>query len=253
MDRKVLKLPFTKDSSQEWQCPTCRKGLLKIKDGTFFSEESSLSKSAHNHVDWDPDWISSVYSCLLQCSNNTCNEIVSNVGKGFVDWDVEHDEHGYPEQIYGSFYKPLFFHPHLKLIVIPKNTPEEVNFKLNESFQLFFSSPAAASNHVRGAIESILNDLNINRYRVSNGKRRLINLHQRIDLMPTKYNELKDLLIAVKWLGNAGSHTGKELTTDDVMDAYEIMEYILAEVYDSKTKKLKALAKKVNKAKGPMK
>nr|WP_251071164.1 DUF4145 domain-containing protein [Shewanella sp. NKUCC01_JLK] len=170
---------------------------------------------------------------------------------GFVDWDIEHDEHGYPEQVYGDFFKPLFFHPHLKLISVPESTPDEVKKKLNDSFQLFFSSPPAASNHVRAAIESVLNNLNVIRYRVSNGKRRLINLHQRIDLLPTKYDELKELLIAVKWLGNAGSHSGKELTTDDVMDAYEIMEHILSEIYDSKSAKLKALAKKVNKAKGP--
>ena len=251
VDRKVFKLPFTRVAIQDWQCPTCQKGLLRIKEGTYFSEETSLSKKAHDHEAWDPDWISSVYSCLLECSNNSCKETVSNIGKGFVDWDIEHDEHGYPEQVYGDFFKPLFFHPHLKLISVPENTPDEVKKKLNDSFQLFFSSPSAASNHVRAAIESLLNNLNVNRYRVSNGKRRLINLHQRIDLLPAKYAELKDLLIAVKWLGNAGSHSGKELTADDVMDAYEIMEHILSEIYENKSTKLKALAKKVNKAKGP--
>jgi len=96
----------------------------------------------------------------------------------------------------------------------------------------------------------MLNDLNVNRYRLVNGKRRIINLHQRIDLLPAKYDELKDMLMAVKWLGNAGSHQGGELTTDDVMDAYEIIEHVLSEVYEEKTKKLKAIAKKVNKAKG---
>lgn len=251
MDRKVFKLPFTKVAQQDWQCPTCQKGLLRIKDGTFFSEERSLSRKAHSHEDWDPDWISSVYSCLLECSNSSCKEMVSNSGLGFVEWDIEHDEHGYPQQVYGDFFKPLFFHPHLKLISVPESAPVDVKNKLHESFQLFFSSPSAASNHVRAAIESMLNDLNVNRCRISNGKRRLINLHQRIDLLPSKYEELKELLMAVKWLGNAGSHSGKDLTSDDVMDAYEIMEHILAEIYDSKSTKIKALAKKVNKAKGP--
>ena len=251
VDRKIFKLPFTKSSPQDWQCPTCQKGLLRIKNGTFFSNESSLSKSAHGHDDWDPGWVSSVYSCLLECSNDSCKETVSSTGEGFVDWDIEHDEDGYPQQVYGDFFKPLFFQPHLKFITTPENTPDEVLVKLNESFQLFFSSPSAASNHVRAAVESMLNDLNVNRYRVSNGKRRLINLHQRIDLLPSKYTELKELLIAVKWLGNAGSHSGKDLTADDVMDSYEIMEHVLSEIYGDKTTKLKALAKKVNKAKGP--
>jgi len=251
VDRKLFKLPFTKTSQLDWQCPTCSKGLLRIKNDSFFSEESSLSKSAHGHEDWDPDWVSSVYSCFLECANDACKETVSSTGEGFVDWDIEHDEDGYPQHVYGDYFKPLFFHPHLKLIITPKSTPDEVKLKLNESFQLFFSSPSAASNHVRAAVESMLNDLKIKKYRVSNNKRRLINLHQRIDLLPAKYAELKDLLIAVKWLGNAGSHSGKDLTADDVMDAYEIMEHVLSEVYEDKSKKLKALAKKVNKAKGP--
>lgn len=251
MNRKIFKLPFTEEAVPSWQCPTCQTGFLRIKEGTFFSEETSLSKKAHDHEAWDPDWISSVYSCLLECLNKSCKEIISNTGKGFVDWDIEQDEHGYPVQVYCDFYKPLFFHPHLKLISVPENAPGEVKEKLNESFRLFFSSPSAASNHVRAAIESLLNNLNVNRYRVSNGKRRLISLHQRIDLLPSKHAELKDLLIAVKWLGNAGSHSGKELSADDVMDAYEIVEHVLSEIYEKKSVKLKALAKKVNKAKGP--
>ena len=40
---------------------------------------------------------------------------------------------------------------------------------------------------------------------------------------------------------------------DDVMDAYELTEHILEEIYETKSKKLKAIAKKVNKKKGPSK
>jgi hypothetical protein len=63
---------------------------------------------------------------------------------------------------------------------------------------------------------------------------------------------LKDLVLAIKWLGNAASHDGKsEVTVDDVMDSYELMEHILSEVYAPKLSKLKKLAKKVNRKKGP--
>ncbi len=250
MDRKAFKLPFTEASQPDWQCPTCKKGLLRIKEGTFFNEETSLSRKWHGHEDWDPDWVSTVYSCLLKCTNEGCQEVVANSGEGILDWDIEHDEEGYPQQIYGDYFKPLYFQPHLVLIQIPEKTPAEVKEKLENSFRLFFSSPSAASSNVRAAVEAMLNDLNVNRYRLVNGKRRIINLHQRIDLLPAKYDELKDMLMAVKWLGNAGSHQGGELTTDDVMDAYEIIEHVLSEVYEEKTKKLKAIAKKVNKAKG---
>lgn len=251
VDRKTFKLPFTKLAQPDWHCPTCQKGLLRIVDETFFEKERSYSEKAHGHDDWDPDWVSSVYSCLLECSNDSCKEAVSSTGNGFIDWDIEDDVNGFQSQVYSSFYTPLFFNPHLQLIPIPQNTPDTVKTKLNNSFQLFFSSPSAASNNIRAAIESMLDSFSVNRYRVSNGKRHLINLHQRIGLLPVKYDEFKDLLMAAKWLGNAGSHSGKELTSDDVMDAYEIIEYILSEIYDGKSKKIKTLANKVNKSKGP--
>ena len=37
------------------------------------------------------------------------------------------------------------------------------------------------------------------------------------------------------------------------MDAYELTEHILQEIYEPKLKKLKDIAKKVNKKKGPAK
>ncbi|MGB3133805.1 MAG: DUF4145 domain-containing protein, partial [Candidatus Macondimonas sp.] len=85
-------------------------------------------------------------------------------------------------------------------------------------------------------------------------KRRFISLHQRIALLPPKYAHLKDLILAIKWLGNAGSHDGgSEVTLDDVMDSYELTEHILQEVYAPKLEKLQKIAKNVNKKKGPAK
>jgi hypothetical protein len=128
-----------------------------------------------------------------------------------------------------------------------------VSTPLNESFKLFFSSPSAASNNVRIAIEELLTELKVKRFNVSKGRRLFINLHQRIESLPAKYAQFKDMILAIKWLGNAGSHGHSEVTIDDAMDAYELTEHILKEIYEPKAKKLKALAKKVNKKKGPSK
>lgn len=251
MERKLFTSRFNYDLQSDWQCPTCSKGLLRIKKGTFLSEDLSNSRKAQSHNEWDPSWDELTYICLLECTNEKCREIVSSSGEGFADIDVEYDEFDHPNQIWKAFFLPKYFNPHLKFFDIPKNTPSEVNQKLNESFKLFFISPDSASNHVRAAVEALLNNLKIKRFNVSKGKRYVINLHQRINLLPSKYDELKEHLIAVKWLGNAGSHTGKVLTADDVLDSYEIIEHILSEIYANKASKLKTLTKKVNKAKGP--
>lgn len=253
MDRKTLKLPFGKESAPDWICPTCEKGILRIKKNTFHDEELRHSREAHSHEDWEPEWIRYVFTCILVCTNEKCKEAVVCTGTGSVDWDIIEDIDGAPDQVYSDFFIPRHFEPHLRLFSIPDNCPKSVSDLLNESFKLFFSSPNAAANNVRAAIEELLTELKIKRFSTANGKRRFISLHQRISLLPAKYAQFKDMILAIKWLGNAGSHGHAEVTMDDVMDAYELTEHILEEIYETKSKKLKAIAKKVNKKKGPSK
>lgn len=254
MDRKTLKLPFTLERTPSWVCPTCETGLLRIKKETFFKEESAASQN-HSHEAWEPTWIEYVYSCLLTCSNDQCQEKVVSIGTGSVDEDYGEDENGNPTQEWFDYFKPKFFQPPLKLLDIPSNCPDSVSTPLLESFRLFFSAPNAASNNVRIALEELLTELKVKRFNVVKGKRYPINLHQRIGLIPAKFGELKDLILAIKWLGNAGSHAHADggVTMDDVMDAYELTEHILHEIYGRKKTKLVALAKRVNKKKGPVK
>ena len=256
MDRKALKLPFSLNRSPGWQCPTCRNGVLQIKKDTFHKEERCNSRN-HSHDAWEPEWIEYVYSCLLICTNDQCREVVANTGIGFVDSYEGEDENGDRSLEYDDFFRPKYFEPHLSLLTIPEKCPDSVSVPLRESFRLFFSSPSAASNSVRIAIEGLLTELKIKRFNIVKGQRKFISLHQRINLLPPKHADLRDIILAIKWLGNAGSHgtgDGKgAISMDDVMDSYEFSEHILQEIYAPKTKKLLALAKKVNKKKGPVK
>lgn len=253
MDRKIFKIPFRRENIPDWHCPTCRKGILKLKPDSFQESELASSKASHQHEAWDPDWITYVYTCLLQCNNLKCEEIVINSGRGFVDWDVDYDADGNAEMNYYSVYKPLYFDPHLNFFEIPDKCPDKIREVINESFKLFFINPSASANSVRIAVEELLTEIGVKRFALRNGKRRFMNLHERISLLPNKYSGFKDLILAIKWLGNAGSHGGGEVTMDDVMDAYELTHHILTEIYVEKLKVLKALAKKVNKKKGPAK
>ena len=80
-----------------------------------------------------------------------------------------------------------------------------------------------------------------------------MSLHDRIKLLPKKYQDIQEIFLAVKWLGNAGSHSGTTVSSDDVLDAYELMEKLLTEVFDDKSNKIKELAREINKNKGPSK
>lgn len=230
----------------------CGKGVLRIRKDTFHRDECRDSREAHSHEAWDPEWIRYVYSCLLECTNDQCKEIVASSGTGEVRHEIIEDHNNnIEEEVYTDFFKPLFFEPALALIQIPDDCPTQVAMPLNESFRLFFSSPPAASNNVRVALEELLTELGVRRFVVKKSKRYFIRLHNRIDLLPPKYAGIKELFVAIKWLGNAGSHAGSKITLEDVMDAYDLIEHVLQEIYASKAKTLKTLAKRVNKKKGP--
>lgn len=250
VDRKIFKVPFHKGSPSQWTCPTCNKGILKGKTGSFVYKETKASLDAHTHDDWDPEWIEYAYSCQFVCTNPACEENVFNIGMGSVDFDVGFDSAGMPDkQIYYDYFHPKFFLPHLNIFKIAKNTPKEIKSSIEESFNLFFTSPSSSSNHLRIALEKLLDYLKIKKFETQKGRRILINTHSRINLLPQKFLNFKELFFAIKWLGNSGSHT-QNISIDDVMDAYDIFEIILDELFDNKTKEIKKLAKQINKDKG---
>ena len=57
--------------------------------------------------------------------------------------------------------------------------------------------------------------------------------------------ELAVRLMAIKWIGNAGSHES-ELTRDDFLDAYQPIDEVIAELYEKRPKKWSELSAKIN-------
>lgn len=251
MDRQPYELSFTADQLPDWTCPACQKAILVLSQDSFHFTETAASSRAHQDDNWEPEWIEYVYTCQLKCPNSACGELVVSCGNGSVDCYEGYDDDGYPVQMWADRFTPKFFYPNLKMFKIPSKTPDGVVDELDQSFTLLFANPSSASNHVRIAVEDILTALRVKRYRVIRGSRRVISLHERITLMPTKYDGIRGLLLAVKWLGNAGSHSAQSVTLDDVLDAYEIMEVILEELYATRKRAATSLAKMINRKRGP--
>ena len=245
VDRRIYKLPFRKGVNPEWICPTCNKGVLKGKKDSFVREELKQSKDSHGHEAWEPEWIEYTYACQFACTNPSCEEVVSNVGTGTVDVEVDEGDNGW-EQSYFDAYKPTYFVPHLNIFSIPMGTTGDISKSINNSFELFFANPSSSAGHLRIALEQLLDCLKVKKYETRKGSRFLISTHQRIKILPSKYADLKDLLFAIKWLGNDASHP-KGVSMDDVMDAYDIFENVLNEVFNTKSREVKKLAKKINK------
>jgi hypothetical protein len=253
IDRKLYKLPFWEDRKPAWPCPTCGKSILELDDKELIRQERAWCRQARNDPEFYPEYLEYAFSAMLRCANPHCREGVSVTGIVGVEEDYSYDAEGNTVCDYCRVYRAHYFFPHLKIFSPHKGTPPEVVEEIDRSFQVYFADPDAASNHVRKAVECLLTSLKVKRFVVRNGKRRPLDLHARILEIPEKHQDLRDLLLAIKWLGNAGSHAGVEISNDDVLDAYEILEEVLNDLYGRSRRRIQSLAKEINRRKGPQK
>ncbi|HHQ4540394.1 TPA: DUF4145 domain-containing protein [Aeromonas veronii] len=234
IDRSLYKYNFTETHTPDWMCPTCRKGILRIVKHSFNKVHTRESRQALSHPNWEPCFTTYIYSCLLQCNNDKCQDIVASTGGGSAD--IEEDYYQGQSQIRCvDHFRPTFFEPPLAIIDIPDNCPAEVTAPLQESFRLFFCSPAAAGNNVRMAMESLLTQLDVP-IQVTTPKFRRLKLYDRIQLLPDEHSEFKTLFNAIRLFGNDGSHPNSKITTDDLMKAYELIDHVLQLLYKPATK-----------------
>ncbi|NEM19158.1 DUF4145 domain-containing protein, partial [Escherichia coli] len=61
-----------------------------------------------------------------------------------------------------------------------------------------------------------------------------------------QYAPYKDTLMAIKFLGNAGSHTYDEVNIDDIEAAFEIMEYVVNDLFSGKKESIDILTKRLH-------
>ena len=243
MNKEILKGAFTVGKMPGYRCPHCLAGLLRV-EGQFNSKETEDSRLSHNEEWWDPEYISYIFSCSLKCA--TCSEIVFVVGDGWVSQSF--DANGEFAGQYESYYTPKYFHPALQLIDYPAMAPEDVVSLLSTACSLYFSSPASCCNSIRGAAEKLLTFLGV----AEKDDEKFISFGNRIRLLGEAHGAVKGLFNAIKWLGNHGSHPGGEIEVDDALNAFEIMEFLLEEVYGERKKALRELADAINDQKGPV-
>lgn len=232
-------------------CPVCSRPMT-IKADSIVSYGTAESR----HL-WDvgaiaPFECESVFSLFLECKNSECHEKVAVSGKELQQC-INSRVSAY-ETV--SVYKILNCLPAIYLFPLPEACEEEVERHMVQSFSHFWNDPSAAGNSLRCAIEALMDFLKIRqKRRTQKGKIQRLTLHDRIEEWKKKNlknEELSNFLLAIKWIGNAGSHK-TTLSKKDLIDAYELAEHVFSEVFDNRTKSLMKLAKLVNQKKGPTK
>lgn len=227
-------------------CPYCQNGrLFPLKDIKTGKQSVLESETLSSKIDYRPYQEEFYVSVHLEC--NKCKDIVIAVLRKNIDFVLEED--GETKYIYIT---QCYFHPAPYLINIPVKCPSSLRKLIKESFSLFWIDIESCANRIRISVEELMNLLMISKTYLSTKKKRIkLSLHERIIKYKTKNPEIGELLLSLKWIGNAGSHNSK-LIQDDIFDSYEILELVLKKLYDTKESEIIKLSTKINKKKKPL-
>ncbi len=244
--QKLWEPPFRK--FPPWVCPTCQTGLLKLDIDTQKVIETGPSRRIHDDDAWGPELIEERFVGLLICQNGRCREVVAVGGR--THQEPCHDEEWNVE--WEKFYDPAFFNPAPPIFEIPKVCPEEIAVELRKAFSQFWPDTGSCANRLRAAAEALLTERRVAKTAMSKKRKRTrLSLHARIEKFKKKAPEAGDYLLAIKWLGNEGSHaTPDELKKNNLVEGFAIFEQVIELVYVKNEVRLKKIAKGIRARKG---
>lgn len=235
---------MSKVHCQPWQCPCCRKGTVSLAPKSLIYEETVQSLRGHKDPDFDPDWIVYSFTAWGKCSHVSCQQKFAIAGEGGVSPEYTSNEGDWE---YEDYFVPKYCFPMPHIIELPQKCPDDIKNELAEAFSLFWSNRPACAGRIRVSLESLMNHLGVpKKKKAKNGRYSELSLHARIDAYATKDPQIGSQLMALKWLGNTGSHEG-DVSKTDILDAFEILEHAFVEILDKRTERVAALAKKLAK------
>jgi hypothetical protein len=141
-----------------------------------------------------------------------------------------------------KIYYPLNFFPYLSIFYYPKQKlSDEFNHEVDLAFSHFWNDPTASSNKIRRALEHLMDYLNVPMHE---------KLHHRIEEFKKTNPEVGEKLMAIKHIGNAGSH--KEIVLrEDILDAFQLLHFSLNQLYPSdQEQKIREISIQINSTKG---
>lgn len=250
LKRDKWKRNFHANSKLGWPCPACGASPLRIVKGSIVEGETHASSTAHSETWWEPEHIDGRFACMMDCGN--CKNHVAVAGTYLVRDDRYIDPEIGEAGDYETYYQAKYFTESPRLVDIPDATPESVVDELLASFQLYWNDPLGCTNRIRSAVEKLLTAQRIAQTtrKKPGSKRQFMNLHRRIELFRAKHSDIASALMAVKWIGNAGSHSAA-VTPDDVLDGYELMDWVLDSLYARRHQSASTLTRAINRRRAP--
>jgi hypothetical protein len=125
-------------------------------------------------------------------------------------------------------YYPTHFQPELYLFSLSPSVTDNVRSLVIKSFGHFWYDLDACANKIRQALENLVEE--------KNGVGDSLDKQIR-SLASTLGTAVTDTMLALKHIGNDGSHAGRAFTKDEILDAYSLLEDLLNLLYPDATEK----------------
>ncbi|MBL7791572.1 MAG: DUF4145 domain-containing protein [Saprospiraceae bacterium] len=238
---------FKISNSPNWSCPSCNKGIIKLKKEDlklFETRESYFSRIEFLDALYPTRYR---FSSFLTCSDKECQDTVIVTGNAEHDIDDVNTETGV--QIWELYIFPQYFNPSLEIIKVESNYPEKIQSLLKSTFELFWIDLSSCANKIRTTLEVLLDQQKIKKITIKNRKKTKLTLDARISLFGNSRNQqVSDILKAIKWIGNEGSHSSN-IDRKSVLMGFKLLEYCLDEIFPARKKEILRVAKQINKHK----
>ncbi len=222
-DQRIWMQKFVSDKfDTSWKCGRCGIGALKLI-------EPIKTKTAP-------------FSTSVKCTNLHCQTIHRVIGKvAFMANDIETSENYH--RIDDRRLYPSQFIPELIMFEMPLSLDEQIKRLLIKAFNHFWYDLDACANKIRQALELIV---------VGKGGTGST-LDKMIKSIKTNLGEkLAETLLALKWIGNDGSHVGRPFAREEILDAFGLLVDVLNQLYpdESEQERRQSLAQLINEKKG---
>ena len=240
---KFIDYEHNKDFTTTLSCPHCNKGNLELKKdlhntNQYENNHTYMHSNYSKNFSIINEYLAAVGG-LLKC--HRCNDFISFSGEIYGYLNDSNSEYIYSLNI-------KYLNPPINIISIEKVYPEIIQKLLIESFSLYWNHSSSCINKLRIIVEEILNNLNIKKIYNFNS---FISTHNRIEILGQKaeYKEVSEFLLAIKWIGNEGSHSDADLSIEELLETYNILKKALDLIYLKTDEKLKKKVDEINKKK----
>lgn len=205
------------------KCPACDTGHIR------FAEPDAVPDPGVDISHWafEPEWVRGTFSVRGTCENPACEQAVHGVGDYYVAYAKQSrsdDPDAERTPSWAEFYRVAHLHPPILLMPIPESAPDTVRDGILRSSRVFLVNPSLAATALRATVESFLSSEGISANTPSGGFRTLDDRIKEWGGVDPSRSAVEDLFLAVKWIGNAGTHETPVLSTDEVLDGAGLLD-----------------------------